>query len=67
MGKEKGKDTVASDHSIIDIRAYKPKRISQFIWRESIYKIWEVDPLTCPKCAGEMKIKTERRAHSPSE
>ena len=24
--------------------------------RECIKKIWEVDPLCCPKCGGEMKI-----------
>ena len=24
--------------------------------RECIKKIWEVDPLSCPKCGGEMKI-----------
>ena len=26
------------------------------MWRECIKKIWEVDPLVCPKCTGEMKI-----------
>jgi hypothetical protein len=26
------------------------------MWRECIKKIWEVDPLTCPKCTGDMKI-----------
>jgi len=25
-------------------------------WRELIKKIWEVDPLECPNCGGEMKI-----------
>ena len=25
-------------------------------WRELIKKIWEVDPLICPGCGGEMKI-----------
>lgn len=46
----------AQDNKIIDIRNYKPKRIPQLMWRECIKKIWEVDPLTCPKCTGEMKI-----------
>jgi len=56
--REKGKDegTVVSDHNVIDIRHYKPKRIPQLMWRECIKKVWEVDPLTCPKCTGEMKI-----------
>ena len=26
------------------------------MWRECIKKVWEVDPLTCPKCTSEMKI-----------
>ncbi|THB77399.1 MAG: hypothetical protein D6B25_07055 [Desulfobulbaceae bacterium] len=26
------------------------------MWRACIKKVWEVDPLTWPKCAGEMKI-----------
>jgi hypothetical protein len=53
-GKEEGE--AAQDGNIIDIRQYKPKRIPQLMWRECIKKVWEVDPLTCPKCAGEMKI-----------
>jgi len=53
---EKGEDAVASDQGVIDIRNYKPKRIPQLMWRECIKKIWGVDPLTCPKCTGEMKI-----------
>lgn len=54
--KEKGEDTVASDQRVIDVRTYKPKRISQLMWRECIKKVWEVDPLTCPKCTGKMRI-----------
>jgi LEA14-like dessication related protein len=53
---EKGEGAVASDQGVIDIRNYKPKRIPQLMWRECIKKIWEVDPLVCPKCTGEMKI-----------
>ncbi|MCP3954870.1 MAG: hypothetical protein GY697_22015 [Desulfobacterales bacterium] len=53
-GKEQGE--VAQDGKIIDIRKYKPKRIPQLMWRECIKKIWEVDPLVCPKCTCEMKI-----------
>ncbi len=26
------------------------------MWRECIKKIWEVDPLSCPRCHTEMKI-----------
>jgi hypothetical protein len=32
-----------------------PNRLSK-TWRECIKKIWEVDPLLCPNCGGEMKI-----------
>ena len=44
------------DRKIINVRNYKPKRIPQLMWRECIKKVWEVDPLTCPKCTGEMRI-----------
>ena len=47
---------IFKDGKVIDIRSYKPKRIPQLMWRECIKKVWEVDPLTCPKCTGEMKI-----------
>jgi hypothetical protein len=58
--REKGKmadDNESTENSqIIGIRNYKPKRIPQLMWRECIKKVWEVDPLTCPKCTGEMRI-----------
>ena len=41
---------------IIDISEYKPRRIPSKQWRECIKKIYETDPLCCPKCGGEMKI-----------
>jgi len=41
---------------IIDVSEYKPKRTPSKTWRECIRKIWEADPLVCPKCGGEMKI-----------
>jgi len=45
-----------NDIEVIDISSYKPKRIPSPTWRECIKKIWEVDPLECPKCQAEMKI-----------
>ena len=36
--------------------AWSKKHSRTLLWRECIKKIWEVDPLTCPKCAGEMGI-----------
>ena len=38
------------------IRVPPPKKISSFQWRECIKKVWKIDPLSCPKCANEMKI-----------
>ena len=35
---------------------YRPKKIPSPQWRECIKKVWEVDPLSCPKCGNEMKI-----------
>jgi hypothetical protein len=39
---------------IIDVSEYELKWIPSKTWRECIKKIWEVDPLICPKCGGEM-------------
>ncbi len=36
---------------IIDVSDYKPPRMPSKKWRECIKKIYEVDPLCCPKCA----------------
>ncbi len=33
-----------------------PRRIPSAKWRELIKKVWEADPLTCPRCSQEMKI-----------
>ena len=48
--------TILDEVKVIDVRKYKPNRIPQLMWRECIKKVWEVDPLVCPKCTGEMKI-----------
>jgi hypothetical protein len=45
-----------ADVEIIDVSEYEPKKIPLRTWRECIKKIWEVDPLECPNCGGEMKI-----------
>jgi hypothetical protein len=34
----------------------RSRKIPSKTWRECIKKIWEVDPLACPQCGGEMKI-----------
>jgi hypothetical protein len=35
--------------TILDVSDYKPRLIPSPTWRECIKKIWEVDPLECPK------------------
>jgi len=35
---------------------YRPGRVPSKTWRQLIQKVWEVDPLTCPRCGGMMKI-----------
>ena len=41
---------------IIDVSEYQPRCIPSKQWRDCIKKIYEADPLRCPKCGGEMKI-----------
>jgi hypothetical protein len=41
---------------VIDVSAHEPRRIPSKKWRELIKKVWEVDPLRCPKCSREMRI-----------
>ena len=41
---------------IIDVSGHKPRRIPSAKWRELIKKVWEADPLLCPKCSREMRI-----------
>ena len=33
---------------VIDVSAFKPRRIPSKKWRELIKKVWEADPLLCP-------------------
>lgn len=53
---EEDKNAPDERTEIIDVSAYKPHKISPATWRECIKKVWEVDPLKCPHCQGEMKI-----------
>ena len=46
----------AEELEIIDVSGHQPKKIPSPTWRECIKKVWEVDPLECPKCGAEMKI-----------
>ena len=40
----------------IDVSAHEPRRIPSKKWRELLKKVWEADPLRCPKCSREMRI-----------
>ncbi|MCK4621734.1 MAG: hypothetical protein KAT62_05905 [Desulfuromonadales bacterium] len=50
--------SAANDQAIgiLNITEQQPKKIPFRTWRECIKKVWEVDPLECPKCGAEMKI-----------
>jgi hypothetical protein len=52
---EKLDETPASPN-VIDVSDHKPRRIPSKKWRELIKKVWEADPLLCPKCQKEMRI-----------
>ncbi len=54
--QEKEAETPDEDVEIIDVSRHKPRKIPPPTWRECIKKVWEVDPLKCPHCQGEMKI-----------
>jgi hypothetical protein len=49
-------DETAEPSNIIDVSDHKPRRIPSKKWRELIKKVWEADPLLCPKCQKEMRI-----------
>ena len=41
---------------VIDVSEHLPRRIPSAKWRELIKKVWEADPLICPRCSKEMRI-----------
>ena len=43
----------APEGEVIDVSAFKPRRIPSKKWRELIKKVWEADPLLCPHCQHE--------------
>ena len=46
----------AAEVEILNVSEHQPKKVPSKTWRELIWKVWEVDPLRCPKCDGEMKV-----------
>jgi hypothetical protein len=55
-GDEPGCSGVSPELTVLDVSDYRPRRVPSKTWRELIKKIWEVDPLSCPRCGCEMKI-----------
>lgn len=53
--KQQENSTLISD-KVINISSYVPSKVPSKQWRILIQKVWEVDPLECPSCGGEMKI-----------
>jgi hypothetical protein len=45
-----------SSFTVIDVSDYEPPRVPSSTWRQLIKKIWEVDPLRCPRCGEELRI-----------
>jgi hypothetical protein len=45
-----------NDIEVIDVSEYNPPRIPSKTWRECIKRIFEIDPLRCPRCGGQLKI-----------
>ncbi len=53
-GKRKKRDSDEFIYSILEPE--EPSTEYKRNWARLIQKIYEVDPLTCPKCSGKMKI-----------
>ena len=49
-------DLSACGHAQAGVSEYKPRRIPSAKWRELIKKVWEADPLLCPRCQKGMRI-----------
>jgi len=47
----------SDDLEVIDVSGYSPKPVPTKKWRELIAKVWEVDPLLCPRCGSVMFIR----------
>ena len=54
--KSRGMRAKKNRTSAVMLMDPEERRIPSKKWRELIKKVWEVDPLECPNCGGEMKI-----------
>jgi hypothetical protein len=52
---EEAKAGVVKAVEVIDVSGHKPRRIPSAKWRELIKKVWEADPLLCPRCLHEIR------------
>ncbi len=55
-GDEPAASAETPEVTVLDVSGYKPPHIPSKTCRELIKKIWEVDPLSWPRCGHEMKI-----------
>jgi hypothetical protein len=51
-----GDEATSSAVTVLNVSDRQPRHVPSKTWRELIKKIWEVDPLCCPRCGHEMKI-----------
>lgn len=42
--------------TVLDVADHQLARVPSKKWRQLIQKVWEVAPLVCPRCGGDMKI-----------
>ena len=46
-----------NQNHVVDIQDdHTPRHVARRRWAALIKRIWQVDPLTCPRCGGRMKI-----------
>ncbi len=55
-GDEPASSVVSPEVTVLDVSEHRSRRVPSKTWRELIKKIWEVDPLSCPRCGHEMKV-----------
>ncbi len=55
-GAEEAQSVANTAVEAIDVSEHKSRRIPSAKWRELILKVWEADPLLCPRCSHEMRI-----------
>ena len=51
-----GSLALGHEHDLPFVYVNKLRRLPAKGWAEMIRKVYEVDPMTCPKCGGRMKV-----------